>query len=277
VEVKVEDVTGMPVLEIDIDRAAIARRGLSLAAVQEAIAIAIGGRDAGFVFEGDRRFDIVVRFPTPSARTSTYSRAFRWHCLRPRRVPAVMMPLREFANFRFSDGPNQISRDNGKRRVVVTANVRGRDLGSLVEEAQAKVAEQAKLPPGYWLVWGGQFENMVSAQHRLFVVVPACFVLIFLLLLGSLGSARDALLVFSAVPLALTGGVFALWLGTSRFLSPRRSASSLWCGRSEWPGDADVHSPACRGRHAVREAIFNGTLTRSRPVIMTALAALQPS
>jgi cobalt-zinc-cadmium resistance protein CzcA len=275
-EVKVEDVTGMPVLEIDIDKAAIARRGLSLSAVQDAIAIAIGGRDAGFVFEGDRRFDIVVRLSDAERKNIEVLKNIP--VTLPETTPgagAVMAPLRQFANFRFSDGPNQISRDNGKRRVVVTANVRGRDLGSLVEEAQAKVAEQVKVPPGYWLAWGGQFENLVSARQRLLVVVPVCFALIFLLLLGSLGSPRDALLVYSAVPLALTGGVFALWLRDIAF-----SISSA-VGFIALSGVAVLNGlvmltfirQLAEGGLPTREAIYHGTLTRLRPVIMTALVA----
>ena len=211
--VKVEDVTGMPVLEIKIDNTEIARRGLSLSTVQDAIGIAIGGKATGVVFEGDRRFQIVVRLS--DVQRNDIETLKRLPIALPEVSPnanAATIPLQQIATFQFSEGPNQVSRDNGKRRVVVTANVRGRDMGSLVDEAQAKIAEQVKLPPGYWLVWGGQFENFVAAQHRLFIVVPICFVLIFLLLLGSLGSARDALLVYSAVPLALTGGVVALWL-----------------------------------------------------------------
>ncbi|TDN01561.1 hypothetical protein CEE86_12330, partial [Lactobacillus crispatus] len=120
--------------------------------------------------------------------------------------------LKQVAGFSVTEGPNQISRENGKRRVVVTANVRGRDIGPLVAEAQAEVGRQVPLPPGSFVTWGGQFENLASAKQRLMVVVPACFFLIFLLLYSALGSPRDALLVFSAVPLALTGGIVALWL-----------------------------------------------------------------
>src|SRR5262249_50681534 len=129
----------------------------------------------------------------------------------------VTVPLRQLATFYSSEGPNQISRENGKRRVVVTAEVRGRDIGSLVEEAQAKVAERISVPAGYWLAWGGQFENYEAARQRLMIVVPVCFALIFLLLFTALGSGRDALLVFSGVPLALTGGVGALWLRDMTF------------------------------------------------------------
>ncbi len=275
-EIKVEYVTGMPVLDIDIDKAAIARRGLSLSAVQDAIAIAIGGREAGFVFEGDRHFDIVVRLS--DAERNNIDVLKNIPVALPETTPgagAVMAPLRQFANFRFSEGPNQISRDNGKRRVVVTANVRGRDLGSLVEEAQVKIAERVKLPPGYWLVWGGQLENLVSAQQRLLVVVPICFALIFLMLLGSLGSPRDALLVYSAVPLALTGGVFALWLRDIAF-----SISSA-VGFIALSGVAVLNGlviltfirQLVESGMPAHEAIYRGSLTRLRPVIMTALVA----
>ena len=275
-EVKVEDVTGMPVLEIEVDKAAIARRGLSLSAVQDTIAIAIGGREAGFLFEGDRRFDIVVRLSDAERNNTDVLKSLP--VALPETAPgaaAVMAPLRQFANFRISEGPNQISRDNGKRRVVVTANVRGRDLGSLVEEAQVKVAEHVNLPPGYWLVWGGQFENLVSAHKRLFVVVPICFVLIFLLLLGSLGSPRDALLVYSAVPLALTGGVFALWLRGITFSISSAVGFIALSGVAVLNGLVMLTFIRQLAEHGMptRNAIYHGTLTRLRPVIMTALVA----
>jgi heavy metal efflux system protein len=275
-EVKVEDVTGMPVLEIEIDKAEIARHGLSLSAVQDVLGIAIGGREAGLVFEGDRRFQIIVRLS--DAERNNVEVLKNLPIALPETTPgagATMIPLRQVASFRFSEGPNQISRDNGKRRVVVTANVRGRDMGTLVEEAQAKISEQVKLPSGYWLVWGGQFENFAAAQQRLFVVVPICFVLIFLLLLGSLGSARDALLVYSAVPLALTGGVFALWLRDMTF-----SISSA-VGFIALSGVAVLNGlvmltfirQLIRDGMPKQEAIYRGALTRLRPVLMTALVA----
>src|SRR6266436_4328593 len=209
-EVKVEDVTGMPVLEIRIDKAEIARHGLSLAAVQDVIGIAVGGRPAGLLFEGDRRFQIVVRLSDVARNDIEVLRNLPVPL--PGSLPhaaegvAATLPLRVLADFNLSEGPNQVSRENGKRRVVVTADVRGRDIGSAVAEAQAKIAQRVTLPPGYYLTWGGQFENFTAARQRLVVVVPICFALIFLLLLAALGSWRDALLVFSAVPLALTGG-----------------------------------------------------------------------
>ena len=275
-EVKVEDVTGMPVLEIDVDKREIARRGLSLSSVQDVIGIAIGGREAGVVFEGDRRFQIVVRLS--DAERNNIEVLKNLPVALPEAVPgagATMVPLRQFASFRFSEGPNQISRDNGKRRVVVTANVRGRDMGSLVEEAQAKISDQVKLPPGYWLVWGGQFENLVSAQQRLFLVVPICFALIFLLLLGSLGSARDALLVYSAVPLALTGGVFALWLRDMTFSISSAVGFIALSGVAVLNGLVMltfIRQLVASGVSR-QEAIYRGALTRLRPVLMTALVA----
>ncbi|MGH1573614.1 efflux RND transporter permease subunit [Methylobacterium sp. P31] len=208
---KVEQIAGLPVFEIKIDRAEAARLGLSTGAIQDVIGAAMGGRDAGVVFEGDRRVSIVVRLtdqvredrelwrtcPSPSPAAERQDR------LRAPAAGGAVLGER---------GPTQISRENGRRRVVVTANVRGRDIGSLVAEAQGKVAAEVPLPAGSYVTWGGQFENLASARQRLAVVVPVCFFLIFLLLTSALGGARDALLVFSAVPLALTGGIAALWL-----------------------------------------------------------------
>jgi cobalt-zinc-cadmium resistance protein CzcA len=216
--VKVEQVSGLPFLEIKIDKGEIARRGLSMSDVQDAIGIAIGGRGAGLVFEGDRRFRIMVRFSDDLRNDIETLERLPVALPQPNPgAPAMTIPLRELASFNFAEGPNQVSRENGKRLVAVTAEVRGRDIGSLVDEAQAKVAERIKLPPSYWLAWGGQFENFVAARQRLMIVVPLCFALIFLLLLSALGSARDALLAFSAVPLALMGGVAALWLRDMTF------------------------------------------------------------
>jgi cobalt-zinc-cadmium resistance protein CzcA len=161
--VKVEEVSGLPFLEIKIDKSEIGRRGLSVSDVQDAIGIAIGGRAAGMVFEGDRRFRIVVRLA--DALRSDIDTLERLPITLPQSNPAasaVTIPLRDVASFIFAEGPNQVSRENGKRLVVVTAEVRGRDIGSLVDEAQAKVAERVKLPPDYWLAWGGQFENFVA-------------------------------------------------------------------------------------------------------------------
>ncbi|WP_024582840.1 CusA/CzcA family heavy metal efflux RND transporter [Bradyrhizobium sp. OHSU_III] len=274
--VKVEETAGLPFLEIKIDKSEIARRGLSLALVQDLIETAVGGRPAGLVFEGDRRFQIVVRLndalrndisaledlpvPLPNANPN---------------APSSSVPLRTLATFEQTEGANQISRENGKRRVVATAEVRGRDIGSLVAEAQAKVDEQVKLPPGSFLTWGGQFENFSVARQRLMIVVPGCFLLIYLLLFGALGSLRDALIVFSAVPLALTGGIAALWLRGMPF------SISAAVGFIALSGVAVLNGLVMLSqiRKLIRDgvgthlAISQGALTRFRPVIMTALVA----
>jgi cobalt-zinc-cadmium resistance protein CzcA len=185
------------------------------------------------------------------------------------------IPLSQVARFRVAEGPNQISRENGKRRVVVTANVRGRDIASVVADAQALVQERVKLPPGYWVSWGGQFENLAVARQRLMIVVPGCFALIFLLLLGALGSSRDALLVFSAVPLALTGGVVALWLRAMPFSISAAVGFIALSGVAVLNGLvmlSFIKQLAAQGR-SKREAIIEGALTRLRPVAMTALVA----
>ena len=275
-DVKVEQVTGLPFLEIRIDKAEIARLGLSHFAVQDVIGAAIGGREAGVMFEGDRRFDIVVRLgdavrddiealkslpvPLPGAGS-------------PGRIGSVH--LKQVASFAFAEGPNQISRENGKRRVVVTANVRGRDIASVVAEAQDKVAATVKPPAGSWITWGGQFENLAAARQRLMIVVPGCFFLIFLLLYQALGSPRDALLVFSAVPLALTGGIAALWLRGMPFSVSAAVGFVALSGVAVLNGLVMltfIKQLIQEGRSR-RIAIYEGAMTRLRPVAMTALVA----
>lgn len=273
--VKVEQAAGLPFLEIKVDKAEIARRGLSLADIQDTIGIAIGGRVAGLVFEGDRRFQIIVRLADAS-RNDVESIA-NLPVLLPAagNTAATTIPLRQLASFEFTEGPNQISRETGKRLVSVTAEVRGRDIGSLVDEARVTIAEQVTLPPGYWLTWGGQFENFAAARERLSIIVPMCFALIFLLLLSALGSARDALLVFSAVPLALTGGVAALWLRDMPFLISAAVGFIALSGVGVL--NALVMMSAIRRLlnegMSMLEAIETGALARLRPVVITALVA----
>ena len=274
--VRVEEVSGLPFLEIKIDKGEIARRGLSLSDVQEAVGIAIGGRAAGLVLEGDRRFQIIVRLP--DALRSDIEALENLPIALPQTTPgapAATIPLRHIASFNLAEGPNQVSRENGKRLVAVTAEVRGRDIGSLVEEAQAKVAQRVTLPPGYWLGWGGQFENFVAARQRLMIVVPLCFALIFLLLLSALGSARDALLVFSAVPLALTGGVAALWLRDMTFSISAAVGFIALSGIAVLNGLVMLTfiKQLIEEGASKRDAILRGALTRLRPVVITALVA----
>jgi cobalt-zinc-cadmium resistance protein CzcA len=211
-DVKVEQTGGFPTLDVAFDRDAIARYGLSLEEVTDTVATAMGGREAGLVFEGDRRFDVVVRLPDAVRDDLDAVGALPVLLAEREGAPRTSVPLRELARFTFSEGLNQVSREGGKRRVVVQANVRGRDLGSFVAEARRRVQAEVQLPTGSWLNWGGQFENLQSASQRMSLIVPACFVLIFGVLYMALGTFRSAGAVFTAVPLALAGGVFTLVL-----------------------------------------------------------------
>lgn len=221
-DVRIEQITGLPVLLIQMDRTKMARYGLNGNDIQDAINIAIGGRTAGLIFEGDRRFELQVRLPEAIRGDIESLKRL------PIKLPSVLIPavgqnaqptlapnyvtLAEVANLEIVKGPNQISRENGKRRVVITANVRGRDIGSFVMEAEKQIIKYVKLPSGYWLSWGGQFEQLVLAAERLQIVIPLALGFVFFLLYMMLNSFRDSLLVFSAVPLAITGGIVALWL-----------------------------------------------------------------
>ncbi|MDZ4741733.1 MAG: CusA/CzcA family heavy metal efflux RND transporter [Alphaproteobacteria bacterium] len=276
-DVKVEQVTGLPLLSIIPDRQALARHGLSISDVQDVVATALGGRPTGQIFEGDQRFDVVVRMPE-NVRNSleAISRL-------PIPLPGhertgtdpAFVPLSEIAQLELATGPNQISRENGKRRVVVTANVRERDLGSFVADARAAVASSVEVPAGYWVAYGGTFEQLISASQRLSVVVPVALLLIFGLLFSLYGSAKDAAIIFTGVPLALTGGVAALLL---RDLPLSISAGVGFIALS---GVAVLNGVvmvsfirALRDQGvALDEAIREGALTRLRPVLMTALVA----
>jgi heavy metal efflux system protein len=280
------------VLHVRIDRQAIARYGLQVATVQEVVAIAVGGREAGLVFEGDRRFPIVVRLPEhlrqnldllrglpiPLPHHEKERKAQRFAALG---VSAALdrpafLPLEKLARLDVVEGPNQISRENGKRRVVVQANVRDRDLGSFVAEAQERIEQEVKLTPGSWLDWGGQFENLMAAKQRLSWVVPGCFLLIFLLLFSALHSMKQALLVFTGVPLALTGGILALWLRDIPFSISAAVGFIALSGVAVLNGLVMVsYINQLRGEgRALHDAIIQGSLTRLRPVLMTALVSV---
>ncbi len=288
-DVKTEQVSGLPMLTVGLNRAAMARYGVSVADVQELIEIAVGGKEAGVLFEGDRRFDIVVRLPEelrtdiealralpiPLPPANDEGKAVRatWGTGATSQIRYV--PLSSIANLTVSPGPNQISRENGKRRIVVSANVRDRDLGSFVTDAQKQVAEKVKLPEGYWVGWGGQFEQLVSASQRLAIVVPIALLLIFLLLFMSFGSVGDALLVFSGVPLALTGGVAALLLRDIPLSISAGIGFIALSGVAVLNGlviIAFIQRLRAEGR-AILDAVREGALTRLRPVLMTALVA----
>ncbi|MDQ4421585.1 CusA/CzcA family heavy metal efflux RND transporter [Sphingobium sp. DEHP117] len=271
-DVKLEQVTGLPVLSVTPKREMLARYGINVSAVQDAVATAMGGRKAGEVFEGDRRFDVVVRLPEVN-RTNLDALANL-----PIGLPgegAGFVPLSEIADIEMAMGPNQISRENGKRRAVITANVRGRDLGSFIEELREKVRAQVTVPEGYYVVYGGTFEQLQSASARLQLVVPLALLLIFGLLFALFGSARDAAVVFSGVPLALTGGVAALALrGIPMSISAGVGFIAL-SGVAVLNGVvmlSFIRDLRERGM-ALDAAIREGALTRLRPVMMTALVA----
>ena len=288
-DVKVEQVTGLPMLSIELDRARLARFGISTADVQEVVSIAIGGAEAGELYEGDKRFRIVVRLPEPiradidrlgslpiplPAGAASRSRVATTieHDEAPLRS---FVPLSSVAEIVMVHGPNQISRENGKRRVVVSANVRGRDLGGFVTEAERRLVEEVKLPPGYWTTWGGQFEHLLSAQARLSVVVPIALVLILTLLFYTFGDLRHALLVFSGVPLALSGGVLALLLRGIP-LSVSAAVGFIALSGVAVLNGLVILSFIRKLREQgieIEEAIRTAALTRLRPVLMTALVA----
>ncbi|MBX3562686.1 MAG: CusA/CzcA family heavy metal efflux RND transporter [Sphingomonas sp.] len=216
-DLRVEQTAGFPTLDVEFNRDAISRYGLTVEDVADTVASALGGREAGRVFEGDRRFDIVVRLD--NATRDNLEAVGALPVMLPDRGtgPRRSVPLREVAQFQISEGVNQVSRENGQRRVVVQANVRGRDLGSFVREAQARVAEQVQLPPGVFIQWGGQYENLQAASARLSIVIPAVFLLIFGILFMALRGVAPAAAVYSAVPLGLAGGVFGLALAGLSF------------------------------------------------------------
>lgn len=204
-DVKVEQTAGFPTLDVAFDRDAISRYGLTVEEVGDAVAIAMGGREAGLVFQGDRRFDVIVRLPDSVRNDLDAVGALPVSLPETADGVRASVPLRELARFSYTEGLNQVSRENGKRRVVVQANVRGRDIGSFVQEAQARIDREVALPAGAWLEYGGQFQNLQAASQRMTLVVPVVFLLIFGLLFMALGGFAPAVAVFTAVPLALAG------------------------------------------------------------------------
>jgi cobalt-zinc-cadmium resistance protein CzcA len=277
-EVKVEQTSGLPVLTINIDRDKAARFGLNVGDVQDTIAVAVGGRQAGTMYEGDRRFDMVVRL-SDALRTDIEGLS---RLLIP--IPALannaagqlgFIALSEVASLDLVLGPNQISRENGKRLVIVSANVRGRDIGSFVEEAGTAIGTQVKIPAGYWTSWGGQFEQLKEASERLRIVVPVALLLVFGLLFMMFNNLKDGLLVFTGIPFALTGGIMALWLRDIPLSISAGVGFIALSGVAVLNGlvmIAFIRSLREEGR-SLSVAINEGALTRLRPVLMTALVA----
>ncbi|KAA6123082.1 CusA/CzcA family heavy metal efflux RND transporter [Cupriavidus cauae] len=276
-EVKVEQTTGLPMLTVGIDRHKAARYGLNLADIQDAVAIAIGGKEAGMFYQGDRRFDIIVRLPD----------TVRQDIEALRRLPIALpkgggadarvsyIPLAEVATIEIAPGPNQISRENGKRRVVVSANVRGRDIGSFVPEARAAIDKAVSVPAGYWLGWGGTYEQLRSATARLQIVVPVALLLVFVLLFAMFNNIKDGMLVFTGIPFALTGGILALWLRGLPLSITAAVGFIALSGVAVLNGLvmlSFIRTLRDEGK-PLDEAIRLGALTRLRPVLMTALVA----
>ncbi len=280
-EVKVEQTTGLPVLTINLDRDKLARYGVAVADLQDTVAAAVGGQKAGTLFQGDRRFDIVVRLPdelrsdieaikrlpialpAPAAGASSLL------------VQAPYVPLAELATIEVAPGPNQISRENGKRRVVVSANVRGRDVGSFVAAAREQLQQDVRIPAGYWVSWGGQFEQLQSASARLKLVVPLALFMVFVLLFVMFNNVKDGMLVFTGIPFALSGGVVSLWLRgiplsiTAAVGFIALSGVAVLNGLVMISFIRNLRDEGMPLETAVRE----GALTRLRPVLMTALVA----
>ena len=269
-DVKVEQTTGLPILTVMPRREVLARYGLNVADLQHLVAAAYGGETAGLLYEGDRRSDIVVRLPE-ALRTDTEAMM---------RLPVMLpgggyVPLGELAQVQLGLGPNAINREQGKRRVVVTANVRGRDLGSFIAEVQQTMRTRVEVPPGYWLDYGGTFEQLQSASKRLAIVVPVTLALILGLLWMAMGTLRDSLVIFSGVPLALTGGVLALWLRDIPFSISAGVGFIALSGIAVLNGlvmVSFIKTLRQQGR-GLDPAITEGALTRLRPVLMTALVA----
>ena len=269
-DARVEQVTGLPTLSVIPKRTALGRYGLNVVELQDWVSAAIGGESAGLLYEGDRRFELIVRLP------ETLRRDIDRLSFLPVPLPnGDYIPLEEVATLDISPGPAQISRENGKRRVVVTANVRGRDLGSFVTEVKARINNDVDIPPGYWINYGGTFEQLESASQRLALVVPITLLIIIGLLVMAFGSLKDALIIFTGVPLALTGGVLSLWLRDMPLsisagvgfialsgVAVLNGLVMLAFIRDLWHEKGDLLT-----------SVVDGALIRLRPVLMTALVA----
>ena len=270
-DARMEQITGLPVLTVTPKRDQLAAYGLTVSTLQDLVATAIAGESAGLIYEGDRRFELVVRLP--EKLRNDLSALERLPV--PIKTEPGFVPLNEVASIELAPAPNQVSRENGKRLAIVTANVRGRDLGSFVSEVQTRIASEVKLPAGYWLNYGGTFEQLESASKRLAIVVPLTLLMVIALLVMAFGSIKDALIIFTGVPLALTGGVLALWL---RDMPMSMSAGVGFIALS---GIAVLNGLVMLAfirqlylEHGdLMEAIIQGALTRLRPVLMTALVA----
>lgn len=269
-DVKAEATAGLPQLQIRPNRAAIARYGLNVEDVNDLVESVVAGKDVGQVFEGERRFDLVVRLNEDSGRNIESIKALLLTSPSGSRVP-----LSQVADIQLVEGAAQISREDARRRIGVELNVRGRDIGTFVEEAQAKIEAGVQLPPGYYLKWGGTFENLQRASGRLLIVVPIALFLIFILLFTTFGSVKQALLIYTGIPFAIVGGVFALALRGMPFSISAGVGFIALFGVAVLNGVvmiAYINSLREEGM-AVIDAVREGAMTRLRPVLMTALVA----
>ncbi|MFO1353780.1 MAG: CusA/CzcA family heavy metal efflux RND transporter [Acinetobacter sp.] len=265
--VKVEQTTGLPVLNVDINHALAAQYGLSVKTIQDVVAASVGGQNVGQILQGDRRFDFEIRLPDEQRTAQNLAQL-------PIQLPnGGLIQLQDVAKVETISGMSQVGRENGKRRVIVTANVEGRDLGSFVQELQATLKQQP-LPAGYWLEFGGQFENLASAAARMQIVIPLALITIFILLMAVFHNFKESLLVFSGVPFALSGGLVALWL---RDIPLSMSAGVGFIALS---GVAVLNGlvmlsfiKELREQFNVHKATWQGAILRLRPVLMTAFVA----
>ncbi|ENW07062.1 efflux RND transporter permease subunit [Acinetobacter beijerinckii] len=265
--VKVEQTSGLPVLNVDINNALAAQYGLSVKSIQDVVAASVGGQNVGQILQGDRRFDFEIRLPDSQRTAQNLAQL-------PIQLPnGGLIQLQDIAKVETISGMNQVGRENGKRRVIVTANVEGRDLGSFVQELQASLKQQP-LPAGYWLEYGGQFENLASAAARMQIVIPLALITIFVLLMAVFHNFKESLLVFSGVPFALSGGLVALWL---RDIPLSMSAAVGFIALS---GVAVLNGlvmlsfiKELREQFDVHKATWQGAILRLRPVLMTAFVA----
>jgi len=271
-DVQTEQLSGQQQLQVRIDRAAIARYGLNVDDVQNLISTAFGGAEAGQVFESTRRFDVNVRLDEPYRQDAQALGAL----IVPSTITPAGVPLSEIAEIRTITGPKQINHDNGHRRIVVSLNVRGRDMGGFVSEAQGRIAASVKLPPGYFVTWGGQFENQQRAMKRLSVIVPITIALIYLLLYSSFGSLKQAALIILNVPFALIGGILGLLISRQYLSVPASVGFIALFGVAVLNGVvliSYINSLRAEGL-SLERAIYEGTVLRLRPVLMTATVAI---
>jgi cobalt-zinc-cadmium resistance protein CzcA len=273
-DVKVEQTTGLPILTVNIDRQKVARLGVNLADVQETIAIAMNGYETGTLFQGDRRFQIVVRLAEEARVNMDTFKRLPIKVTNNAEAP-VYLQLGEVASIDITQGINQFSRENGKRNVVITANVRERDIGSYVAEAQQRIQQEVNIPAGYWVNWGGTFEQLQKASDRLKIVVPMVLLLVFILLYAMFKNLKDGLIVFTGIPFALTGGVLMLWLRDIPFSISAGVGFIALSGIAVLNGlvmISFIRQLLAEGK-SLETAIEEGSLSRLRAILITAMVA----